>query len=85
MSKTSRKKRSAERMKRKRAVKEARRSMYASLAGTSKKRKRQVSKAQTASAEKGSHRMSNCGNVGCVRCFPQFRALSHQELAAIAA
>jgi hypothetical protein len=62
------------RKSRKRAVKAARRQLYASYAGQG----RRTTKDHTSTGytpQRGNHVMLNCGNVGCERCFPRFRAL----------
>lgn len=69
MGKAARKRRKDERMRKKRAMKMARRALYASLAGTSKKRKR--IHAKSTPPGKFNHETSNCGNVGCKKCFPR--------------
>lgn len=56
-------------MAKKRAEKAARNAKYKALAGTSKKAKRQNRKAGP-TPQKGNHAMSDCGNVGCRRCYP---------------
>lgn len=66
----ARKRKSAERMKLKRAAKAAKRAKYAALAGTSKKAKRQKRKSTLAGTFKHAHVMSDCGNPGCKRCYP---------------
>jgi hypothetical protein len=76
------KKRNAEgRKAKKRAAKAAKRALYASYAGTGRKRNNQ-GRASGPTALKGCHAMRDCGNVGCLGCYPQFRAASHRELAA---
>ena len=61
----------SEKMKRKRAEKAGRRAKYAALAGTSKKSKRQQKKNKVAGTYKGAHIMTDCGNVGCKKCYPK--------------
>lgn len=79
MSKSSRKRRTEEKKKLKRAAKSARKAFYASLAGTGKRKKKQnQSKGQT--AQRGNHAMLNCGNVGCEKCFPQRRLLRANQV-----
>lgn len=77
MGKASRSKKHSDKMARKRAVKAARKSLYASLAGTSKKRKNQKKKIRISSGAKHSHIMADCGNVGCQRCNPPKEPLLH--------
>jgi hypothetical protein len=60
-----------EKMARKRAAKAAKRAQYAALAGTSKKKKRQVSKTSVAGILKHAHAMKECGNPGCQKCNPR--------------
>jgi hypothetical protein len=67
-SKANRAKKHAEKMRKKRAEKAARKSQYAALAGTSKKKKKQGKKVLTAGIYKHAHRMACCGNPGCKRC-----------------
>lgn len=64
-------KRHAVKMARKRALKAARRAQYAALAGTSLRRKRQVTGSTPPSGAKHSHAMPNCGNAGCRKCYPR--------------
>jgi hypothetical protein len=64
---TSRKSKHKSKMDRKREVKRARREAYASLAGTSRKSKRQGGH-MAPSGHKHEHAMLNCGNAGCKRC-----------------
>lgn len=73
MSKIGKKRKHAEKMKKRRADKAAKRTKYAALAGTSKKTKRQKVKVKRASNDKHAHKMSNCGNPGCGKCYPQFK------------
>ncbi len=75
MGKTSRASKHSAKMQRKRAVKAARRTLYASLAGTSKKSKNQKRRVRISSGAKHSHKMADCGNAGCVRCNPLKRPL----------
>lgn len=72
MGKAGRRRKHDERMKKRRAAKAARRALYASLAGTSRRRKRRqvASRSLTAGTFKGAHVMQDCGNVGCLRCYP---------------
>jgi hypothetical protein len=61
----------------KRAAKAARRALYASLRGTSKKNKKRNMKRKgearfnSWSPRKHKHLVENCGNPGCLRCFPR--------------
>ena len=57
-----------EKMKKKRAIKTARRDAYKALAGTSKKSKRQNTQSTPPSGKKHAHAMLNCGNPGCQKC-----------------
>ena len=70
MSITGNKRKHEGKMAKKRQAKAARKSKYASLAGTSKKGKvqRRQSKKKGASSHKHAHLMANCGNAGCTRC-----------------
>lgn len=68
MSKEARTRKHKAKMERKRAAKLARKNLYASLAGTSRRRKRRGRSARHSST-RGLHVMSNCGNIGCARCF----------------
>lgn len=73
MANSGKAKKHQEKMKRKRAEKQAKAAKYASLAGTSKKNKNIV-KRQRASASsiyKHAHVMADCGNVGCKKCNPR--------------
>lgn len=74
MGKASRKNRHSDKMKRKRELKAQRRSLYASLAGTSKKSKNKNGK-KMPTRFKGSHMMADCGNVGCKRCYPKLNGV----------
>lgn len=76
MGKAGRTRKHTEKMKAKRSAKAARRALYQSMAGTSKKAKKQNKKPEfnQFSATKHKHLVSNCGNTGCSRCFPQFKA-----------
>lgn len=74
MGKASRKRRSDQRKQLKRAAKAQRRALYASLAGQSRRAKRQK-RAAGVTAQRGNHAMLDCGNPGCERCYPQFRCL----------
>ncbi len=73
MGKQGRKRKHDEKMKRRRAAKAARRSNYASLAGTGKRRKKQAGGSKISGVYKHAHIMANCGNIGCDRCFPKGR------------
>lgn len=66
----SRKTKHGQKMARKRAEKAARRAKYLALAGTSKKGKNQR-KSVDSRGMKHAHIMSDCGNVGCKRCYPR--------------
>lgn len=72
--------RHVEKMKKKRALKETKRTKYASLAGSSKKAKRQqaASRKNATKTVKHAHAMANCGNVGCTRCFPTEGIVSYE-------
>lgn len=72
MSKSAKKRRSDRRRELKRSAKAAKRALYASYSGTGRRAKR-VKRSSGPTAQKGNHAMSNCGNVGCSKCFPQFR------------
>ena len=54
----------------KRSAKTAKRQLYASLAGSSKKNKKQTKHAHfnQFSPKKHRHLMENCGNPGCKKC-----------------
>ena len=67
MGKAGKKRRSAERMKRKRAEKERKKALYASYAGTGR---RAAKRKSTVKAGAFDHATSNCGNVGCKKCYP---------------
>lgn len=69
MASSGKQKKHQEKMKRKRAIKAQRRSAYAAMAGTSKKKKRQNIKSG-ATVGKKAHLMANCGNTGCKKCYP---------------
>ncbi len=71
MGKTARKSKHSAKMARKRAVKSARRALYASLAGTSKKNKKLGNRRAGPTVYKHAHIMADCGNVGCTRCYPR--------------
>jgi hypothetical protein len=73
--------RHGQKMRAKRAAKAQRRAEYASRRGTSKKAKKQGTVVRFSSG-KHQHLIEHCGNVGCSRCYPEFRKLSHKELAA---
>lgn len=78
MSKSSRKRNADVRRNKKRAAKAAKRALYASYAGTGRRAKKQGRKAEM-NPQRGNHAMLICGNVGCERCFPQFRAVRQNE------
>lgn len=71
MGKAAKKRRQEERSRRKREMKAKRRALYASLAGTSKRRKRMRTKTDV----KFDHETQNCGNVGCKKCFPSLNGV----------
>ena len=56
----------------KRAAKAAKRALYASMRGTSKKNKKQNGRGEfnNFSPKKHRHLMEDCGNSGCQRCYP---------------
>lgn len=74
----ARKRRADKKKELKRQVKQQRRALYASLAGTSKKKKRQNPRKKI-TAQRGNHVMSDCGNVGCEKCYPQHQVLRANE------
>ena len=69
-------------MKAKRAAKTLKAASYAAKRGTSTKAKKLRSQVSKFSATKHKHLIAYCGNIGCSRCHPEFRKLSHKELAA---
>ena len=71
MGKAGRQRKHGSKMAAKRAMKAAKRTKYASLAGTSNKTKRQKNKNSGPTWAKHAHLTSNCGNPGCQRCFPR--------------
>lgn len=75
MGKSSRQRKHGEKMKRKRDMKAKRRALYASLAGTSRKAKKQRKASSVSGIYKHAHAMADCGNPGCRRCCP--RELMH--------
>lgn len=79
MSKTARTRKRNEKMIRKRQEKAARKALYASLAGTSRKAKRQGRKSALAGTYKGAHVMVDCGNPGCAKCYPKTSVLIHNR------
>jgi hypothetical protein len=72
MSKKSRKRRSDERKKLKQQRKEAKRMLYKSYSekGHESAAKRGRLKKGSGGGKKGQHVMANCGNSGCIRCYP---------------
>ena len=62
----------------KRAGKAAKRALYASMRGTSKKNKKRNSKGRfnNFSATKHKHLMEKCGNTGCPKCGMDWRLTS---------
>lgn len=79
MSKVGNKRKHAEKMKTRRSDKAAKAAKYSALAGTSKKSKRSKSKQRISSNTKHAHVMSNCGNPGCGRCYPQFKIMIRKK------
>ncbi len=74
MGMNARKLRSEKRKMRKRAAKAAKKALYQSYAGTGR-RKKKKSCPTGATSQKGNHVMTDCGNIGCKACYPQFRVL----------
>ncbi len=74
MSKAGSKKKHDEKMKERRAKKAQKAALYKSYAGTGKRAKRRAPVRSGATGLKGKH-VGPCGNIGCVRCFPQFAAV----------
>ena len=73
MGRLGRAKRHDKKMRARRAAKNAKKALYASLKGTSKKGKKVRARTRTgASPGKHRHLVENCGNIGCSKCFPEF-------------
>lgn len=72
MGNAARRRRHDQKMRMKRAAKAAKRTAYAALRGTSRKAKKLRGRSRTSAGGKHLHRIENCGNIGCKRCFPQF-------------
>lgn len=70
MGKAGKKAKHGAKMARKRSVKAARKTQYALLSGSSKRRKRQGLKTG-AKGLKHAHAMVDCGNPGCQKCNPR--------------
>ena len=68
MSKGSKTRRSASRKVLKGKQKAAKRSLYASYAGTGRKSEKKLGRRRSPTVGRGGHLMANCGNVGCQRC-----------------
>lgn len=66
----ARKLRADKRRARKRSIKEARRALYKSYAEQGRTKKRGQSKKTGPSPDKGCHKVADCGNPGCGRCYP---------------
>lgn len=61
-------------MRAKRAAKASRRALYASMVGTSRKGKKVRARNRAGvSAYKHMHLVTNCGNIGCSQCYPEYR------------
>jgi len=71
MGAASKKRRAEKRKAAKKQMKAAKKALYASYAGTGRRRKKQP-RAGSGVKKSGHEGSSNCGNVGCKRCFPQF-------------
>lgn len=77
MGKAAKTRRSEQRKRQKRSRKDQQQAVYESYkkAGTNKKSKRNAQNAKAARGVSTSkHLVSNCGNVGCERCFPDLSA-----------
>ena len=73
MGRVAKARRSAQKMRAKRTAKAARRTAYAAMRGSSKKSKKLLARGKTGpTAGKHRHLVEHCGNVGCVRCYPEF-------------
>lgn len=72
MSKSSKKRKADARRERKKSVKAQRRALYASYAGTGRKKKK-VSAKTGRTSQRGNHVMADCGNVGCQQCYPRLK------------
>lgn len=80
MGRASKTRRAEEKKRKKRAAKIARKLLYASYAGQGRRNKKRASRRKEPSTIKGAHVISNCGNIGCERCFPQFRCARANEI-----
>lgn len=72
MGKKAKKLRSDRKKMAKKGLKAANRAKYEAMrnAGTNSKRQKKNAKKKNGMGEKGKHLVSNCGNVGCIRCNP---------------
>ncbi len=68
MGSAAKSKRHAEKMKKHRDEKRAKQTLYMSLAGTGKKKRR----ATVYGSKVGNHINGTCGNIGCAKCAPQY-------------
>mgnify|MGYP001565214925 CR=1 FL=1 len=75
MGKKAKKIRSDKKKMQKKSLKAANRAKYDAWrnAGTNSKRQKKNSKKKKGMGAKGKHLVSNCGNVGCMKCNPQER------------
>ena len=72
--KAAKARRHKKRMATKRSAKALKRAEYASRKGTSTKAKKLRARARAAlSPFKHTHLISDCGNIGCSRCYPQYQ------------
>jgi hypothetical protein len=78
MGKIGRRSRAEKKKLLKKQAKAARRALYASYAGTGRRAKKRAVRGGP-TAQRGNHAMSNCGNIGCEACFPQFRCRRQNE------
>jgi hypothetical protein len=65
----------AKKMAQKRAAKAAKRALYASMAGSSRKHKKILSRSKLVTRfnpNKHKHLIDDCGNPGCKKCYPQY-------------
>lgn len=72
MSKVAKKRNSERRKAEKRKRKEANRTRYAGLVGTSQNKKKKGKNNKSGGKIPGHPHLSFCGNIGCKRCFPQY-------------
>ena len=80
MGRAGKAKRHDAKMRARRASKAAKKTAYAALAGTSRKKKKLLIQGKKRkSSGKHRHLVSYCGNVGCKRCNPKLRGVRNSS------